>query len=105
MSLDAEIRAAVMEAVSEDAERAAKSKECMNAEEARAFLGLTKDEFKKRRWRIPCREESERKRYYLREDLLGYLRSLPRSGVSDYASDYAPPLAAPRGTDRERFSA
>jgi hypothetical protein len=106
--LDAEIRSIIAEAVVEAAERARGSKECMNAEEAHEFLGLTRDEWKKRWRRIPKRAESERKHYYLREDLLGYLRSLPRqpeTWASDYPSDYEARRGAPRGTERERFSA
>ena len=105
MSLDAEIRSIIAEAVVEAAERAAVSKECMNAEEAREFLGYTKDQWKKRFRRIPKRVESPRKHHYLREDLLEYLRCMPREPDSPILSDYGEHRAAPFGTDRERFSA
>lgn len=106
MSLDTQILAIVAEGVHNATERAARSKEVMNAEEAREFLGLTKDEWYKRRHRIYRREESERKSYYLREDLLEYLRSLPRlPEASDYPSDYEGQLSATYGIDEGRYSA
>ncbi len=108
MSLDAHIRTIIAEAVLDAAKRAEKSKEVMNAEEAREFLGLTENEFKKRRHLIPRREESERKSYYLREDLLEYLRSLrrvPGGFESDYPSDFEPHLTAHYGTLPGRASA
>ncbi len=109
MSLDDHIRALIAQAVADAAESASASKEVMNAEEARAFLGLTKDEFKKRRHRVPHRVESERKRYYLRDELLDYLRSLP-PGVTmhtscDYPPDYLPHHRAPYGTEQDRIGA
>lgn len=102
VSLDAEILAIVSAAVKDATERAAKSKECMSPEEARRFLGLTVDEFKKRRHLIPARVESERKRYYLREDLIAYLKGLPVSGC---ALGYGQHEGAPDGTGTERFTA
>ena len=78
MSIEGQIRVLIAEAVADAAARASRSKECMSPEEARDFLGLTPAEFRHRRHLIPRREESERKSYYLREDLLEYLRSLPR---------------------------
>jgi hypothetical protein len=108
VSLDAQIRAIVTEAVVDATKRAARSKECMNAKEAREFLGLTEDEWKKRRHRIPRREESERKSYYLREDLLAYLRSLPlfpKESTSDYLLDYGQQPSAPYDADQGRISA
>ncbi len=104
MSLDDHIRALIAQAVADAAESASASKEVMNAEEARAFLGLTKDEFKKRRHRVPHRVESERKRYYLRDELLDYLRSLP-PGAPDYPPDYLPHHRAPYGTEQDRIGA
>jgi len=110
VSIEDRILAVVTEAVIAAVERTEASKEVMNAEEARAFMGLTLDEWKKRSHLIPARQESPRKRYYLREDLLAYLRSLPirgRSGpgASDYPSDYGRHLAALEGTDRDKLSA
>ena len=106
MSLDDRIRALIAEAVTDAAERASRSKECMSAKEAQDFLGLTDDEWKKRFGRIPRRQESQRKNYYLREDLLEYLRSLPRvPDSSGYALDYGRHLGAPHGSDEERFTA
>ena len=106
MSLDAQIKALVAEAVVNAAQEASKSKECMNAKEAREFLGLTQAEFKRRRHLIPKREESERKSYYLREDLLGYLRSLPCvPNALDYPSDFGGSLSELYDTGSERFSA
>ena len=108
MSLDEHIRTVVEDAVGEATAGVLRSKECMNAEEAREFLGLTKDEWYKRRHLIYRREESERKSYYLREDLLEYVRSLPRrpeESKSDYGSDYGRHATAYYGVNGKKKGA
>lgn len=105
MSLDAQIRTLIAQAVLDAASKVKGSKECMSAEEAREFLGLTAAEFRKRRHLIPRREESERKSYYLREDLLTYLRGLPCVPESDYASDYLQGISGSYGPGSGRRTA
>lgn len=111
MSLDDHILTLVSEAVRDAAERASASREVMNREQAREFLGLTPDQWKKRYRRIPRREDEIDGPYWLREDLIAYVRARAVVGDPaglaklDYPLDYDPHHDAPRDRRGARESA
>ena len=74
----------------------------MDAEEARAFLKMSKDGFKKHSPGMPRYEISPRQIRYLRPELLEWLRSLSSGGATLVLTEAHSP--APQGTQRKDVS-